>query len=251
MAESSVKTALVIVSHSQTLARGVVELAVQMAPDVPLLAAAGTADGGIGTSYDRIEAAVSEARAKGLEVVVFTDLGSATMTVESVLEFYADEPVYFADAPLVEAVVAGAVTAQQGEDARSVLASALQARQLWSADAAGPDHDATSHPAMEADRETVPPTVTATHADGDTASAHLTIGEPEGLHARPAALLAQLVNASGTRVHINGVEANSVLALMSAGIRHGDQVQVQVSGPQAQAVLEQIAHKLTAGFNAS
>ena len=39
---------LVIVSHSEKLAEGVVELTEQMARDVPLRAAAGTDDGRIG-----------------------------------------------------------------------------------------------------------------------------------------------------------------------------------------------------------
>ena len=43
---------LVFVSHSARIAEGVVELARQMAPGVRLVAAGGTDDGGIGTSYE-------------------------------------------------------------------------------------------------------------------------------------------------------------------------------------------------------
>ena len=53
---------LVIVSHSVALADGVVELASQMAKDVPLRAAGGTDDGRIGTSYDKVSDAVTELR---------------------------------------------------------------------------------------------------------------------------------------------------------------------------------------------
>lgn len=229
---SGVKTALVIVSHSETLARGVVELASQMAADVRFLPAAGREDGGIGTSYERIETAVAQARGDDLEVVILTDLGSATMTVESVMEFYEDEPVYFADAPLVEGAVSAAVAAQQGKDGRGVYDAALEACRMWSASQSAK----TPAPGGDAD---------------DFASARLEVGEPEGLHARPAALLAQMVNASGTEVTVNGVEANSVLTLMAAGIRHGDSVEVQVRGPNAAQVLEQISAKITGGFCAS
>ena len=77
---------LVIVSHSVKLAEGVVELAAQMAQDVALRAAGGTEDGRIGTSFELVAAAVAELRAAGHEVAILTDLGSATMTVEAVLE---------------------------------------------------------------------------------------------------------------------------------------------------------------------
>ncbi|NTS21895.1 PTS fructose transporter subunit IIA, partial [Bacteroides fragilis] len=50
-----------------------------------------------------MESAINDLLGEGLAVVVLTDLGSATMTVESVLEFLDDEPVKFVDAPLVEA----------------------------------------------------------------------------------------------------------------------------------------------------
>ena len=54
----SARVSFVIVSHSVSLAVGVCELAAQMAPDVRFEAAGGTDDGRIGTSYDRVEAAL-------------------------------------------------------------------------------------------------------------------------------------------------------------------------------------------------
>uniref|UniRef100_UPI0035CB0AD5 TMEM165/GDT1 family protein n=1 Tax=uncultured Jatrophihabitans sp. TaxID=1610747 RepID=UPI0035CB0AD5 len=68
---------LVVVSHSTALADGVVELARQMAPDVDLVAAGGTDDGGLGTSFDRITAALDAPPTGG--VVVLYDLGSALL----------------------------------------------------------------------------------------------------------------------------------------------------------------------------
>jgi len=128
-----VTVALVIVSHSVKLADGVVELAEQMARDVPLRAAAGTGDGRIGASFDKVNDAVTELRLAGHDVVILTDLGSATMTVESVLDFLdADEQehVRFADGPLVEGAVAAAVTAQVGGTLEAVAQAAL-ARELF------------------------------------------------------------------------------------------------------------------------
>ncbi len=133
MSKTDGGVALVIVSHSAQLADGVVELAAQMAKDVALRAAGGTDDGRIGTSFDKVSAAVAELRAAGHDVAILTDLGSANMTVESVLDFLDDtdaEHVRFADGPLVEGAVAAAVTAQIGGDLDAVVAAA-RARELF------------------------------------------------------------------------------------------------------------------------
>ena len=102
---------LVVVSHSSKIADGAVELAAQMAPDVLILPAGGTDDGRIGTSLDKVMAALEQAAGDG--VVVLADLGSAVMTAESAVEFAADPgSVLIADAPIVEGLVAAAVAAQ-------------------------------------------------------------------------------------------------------------------------------------------
>jgi len=124
---------LVIVSHSAKLADGVVELASQMARDVQLRAAGGTDDGRIGTSFDKVSAAITELRDAGLDVAILTDLGSATMTVDSVLEFLDEDEaahVKFSDGPLVEGAVSAAVTAQVGGDLDAVVAAG-RARELF------------------------------------------------------------------------------------------------------------------------
>jgi PTS hybrid protein len=129
-----VTVALVIVSHSAQLADGVVELAAQMARNVELRAAGGTDDGRIGTSFDKVNDAVTELRAAGHDVAILTDLGSATMTVESVLDFLDEEElehVKFSDGPLVEGAVSAAVTAQVGGDLDAVVAAG-RARELFS-----------------------------------------------------------------------------------------------------------------------
>ena len=125
--------ALVIVSHSAKLAEGVVELASQMARDVELRAAGGTDDGRIGPAVDKVNDAVAELRAAGYDVAILTDLGSATMTVEAVLDFFDDDElahVKFSDGPLVEGAVSAAVTAQVGGDLDAVVAAG-RARELF------------------------------------------------------------------------------------------------------------------------
>jgi PTS hybrid protein len=122
--------AFVIVSHSAKLAQGVVELAQQMAKDVEFRAAGGTDDGGIGTSFDAIYSAVEELTEAGHQVVLLTDLGSADMTVEAVLEVVDGDVVRFCPGPLVEGAVAAAVTAQVGGDLDAV-AEAAKARDIF------------------------------------------------------------------------------------------------------------------------
>ena len=63
---------LVVVTHSAKIADGAAELAAQMAPDVLILPAGGTDDGRIGTSLEKVMAALEQASGDG--VVVLTDL---------------------------------------------------------------------------------------------------------------------------------------------------------------------------------
>jgi PTS hybrid protein len=115
---------LVVVSHSARLAAGVVEVVAQMAPDVTVVPAGGTADGGIGTDFDAVSAAVEQADG-GAGVVVLYDLGSARMVAEMAVEV-ADN-ARLADAPLVEGTVAAAVSAQGGADVTEVAHAAEDA----------------------------------------------------------------------------------------------------------------------------
>lgn len=92
--------AFVIVSHSAEWP-GVVELAQQMAKDVEFRAAGGTEDGGIGTSFDLIYAAVEELTGAGHQVVLLTDLWARPTTTwgRSVLEMVDPEQVHWCPGP--------------------------------------------------------------------------------------------------------------------------------------------------------
>lgn len=127
------RVGIVIASHSDLLARGVAELAGQMAPGVAIGAAGGLEDGGLGTSYDRIEAALEAVLAAvdgpGSGAVVLTDLGSATMTAESVVEMSeAPERIRLVDTALVEGAVAAAVRAEVGDSLDDVARAAASVR---------------------------------------------------------------------------------------------------------------------------
>ena len=104
---------LVLVSHSEKLATGLKELLAEMAPDTPVLLAAGLEDGSIGTDATRIEETLNTLDDDG---VVLTDIGSATMNTELALELYSGErAVRFIDAPLVEGAFLAAVLSGQSK----------------------------------------------------------------------------------------------------------------------------------------
>lgn len=226
------KVGLVLVSHSAKLAEGLAELAGQMAADVRIAAAGGLESGEIGTSYDLIETAINNLLGEGLAVVVLTDLGSATMTVESVLEFLDDEPVKFVDAPLVEAAIAAATAAQQGDDLDAVAVAAERAIEVF-----------------------VPKQVaegTAGVADGDAYSRSATVADAAGLHARPAAKVAEMAAEAAGDIVIafddDRADADSAMMLMSLGAAQGDTV--TVSGQSAdKEVIDKIADAIAEGLD--
>jgi PTS hybrid protein len=119
---------LVLVSHSEDIARGLAQLAQQMAgPDVAIHPAGGLPGGGLGTDDDRVREAIRHANS-GDGVVVIGDLGSAILTVRHVLERRVNGNVKLADAPFVEGAVAAAVVASVGADVEQVAKAAEEAR---------------------------------------------------------------------------------------------------------------------------
>ena len=122
---------LLIVSHSAQLAAGVQEFASQVAGDeVKIAAAGGAADGSLGTSVERIwEGLQTVASPDG--VLILIDMGSAAISVETVLEHFSGGPTLISDAPLVEGAYLAALEATvKGATLEQVAAAALQARDL-------------------------------------------------------------------------------------------------------------------------
>lgn len=121
---------VVLVSHSPKLAEGLAELVRELGGDqVPVIAAGGMDDGSLGTSYGRIEQAVSEAD-QGVGVLLLGDLGSSLLTVKTLLDEHVgrEARAVLADAPFVEGAVAAVVTASAGGDLEAVRAAAEEAR---------------------------------------------------------------------------------------------------------------------------
>ena len=125
---------IVIVSHSAQLAEGVAELAGQMAQGkVTIAVAGGTAEGRLGTSVEKILAALHQVAGPD-GILVLLDLGSAVMATEMAVEAFAHDSPYvvvtISPAPLVEGAVIAAVEASVGNSLEEVAEAAVAAATL-------------------------------------------------------------------------------------------------------------------------
>lgn len=224
---------LVLVSHSEKLAAGVAELIAQMAPDCPLAVAAGVDDPDhpIGTDAVKIGAAIEKTMTED-GLVILVDLGSAILSAQTALDLLAPElaaKVRIAPAPFVEGALAAAVAATTGALREQVVkdaSAALRAKQ----EALGGVADA------------VPPAIAFSPLSPDAVCETLTVVDPHGLHARPAArLVAALAPLDAQmRLEKSGRFAdprrlNDIAALQ---VRKGDVITLYATGKEAQAALQ-------------
>ena len=112
---------LVIVSHSDSLAKSVVELTKIMASIAQIASAGGLEDGSFGTSFEKIKAAIESVYTDD-GVLVLMDMGSAVMTTEMVIEMLEDKKVEMVDCPLVEGAVVASIDAAAGMDFEAIKA---------------------------------------------------------------------------------------------------------------------------------
>ena len=223
---------IVVVSHSEKIADGAVELAAQMAPNVVILAAGGTGDGRIGTSLEKVMAALDKA-AGGDGAVILADLGSAVMTAESALEFVDDpEKFLLADAPLVEGLVAASVAAQGGADVAGVKRAAEAVR--------GPAHgNDTGRQMVEEGSLT---------GRGPDFTGDFELINQAGMHARPAAKIAGGLSSLAADVTVNGVDGASMTALMTLAAGKGSVLHVEAWGADAERAVNYVGGLVQAGF---
>lgn len=220
---------LVLVSHIRALAEGVAELAREMAPEVRVRPAGGLPDGGSGTDFEAVSAALAEADT-GAGAVLLYDLGSGQMTAELAVEALDDpDTARVVDAPLVEGAVAAAVAAQGGADLDGVARAAAEAGTAGAEAGQSPGEQPS-----EITRE-------------------LELRNEIGLHARPAALLARTLTGLDANVTValgdNEADAASVLAVMGLGARQGDRVVVRAGGPDAQQAVDRIVALVERNFD--
>src|ERR671937_997412 len=228
---------IVIVSHSETLAAGVRELAAEMAgPDVRVELAGGLAEeGALGTDAVRVMEAIGRADS-GEGVLVLMDLGSAVLSAETALDFMTPEQresVLLCEAPLVEGAVAAAVAARLGRPLAGV--------------AKGPGGGLKGRAArLGAGEPAAPAPVAAPAGDGETL--RLEVRNPLGLHARPAARFVQTAAAFDAIIDVTNLTSgrgpasgSSLNGLATLGVRQGHEILVTARGPQAEAALAALA----------
>ena len=239
---------IVIVSHSSAIAQGVVELARQMGGEGVAIEAAGGLDepgNPIGTDAVLVLAAIEKADS-GDGVLVLMDLGSAVMSAEVALDMLAEEQrarVYLCEAPLVEGAVGAAAAARVGEDLEGV---AREAR--------GGLHGKAAHLGVEQSQDTVK-TAPEEPDTGSFKELRLTVVNPLGLHARPAARFVRTAGDFDAKIEVSNlttgkgpVTARSLNAIATLGVRRDHEINIRARGPQASDALAALQVLADEGF---
>ncbi|MFK3835472.1 phosphoenolpyruvate--protein phosphotransferase [Microbacterium sp. NPDC087868] len=237
---------IVAVSHSARLGEAALELALQMVQGpgarVRVAAGAGTdADGTpiLGTDAVAVAEAIDELAGDCDGVLVLMDLGSAVLSAELALELrLSDVPVRLAPAPFVEGLLAAVVSAAAGGDLDTVAAEASAALGAKTGQLGA--------------EEPVPEPVPPSRPAGDAQTRRVLVRNPQGLHARPAALIAEASGGVDVRLRRlpDGPEAAaaSLSRLLILGARQGDEIEISARGADAAGALDRIAALFDDGF---
>ncbi|MBV8593253.1 MAG: PTS-dependent dihydroxyacetone kinase phosphotransferase subunit DhaM [Caulobacteraceae bacterium] len=114
---------IVIVSHSPKVAEGAADMVRQMVgEEVPLAWTGGNSEGGLGTSFESIKAAIRRAWSDA-GVAVLVDLGGAETNSEMAIESLPAaerKRVVVCNAPVVEGAVVAATEASGGSNLETV-----------------------------------------------------------------------------------------------------------------------------------
>ena len=233
---------ILIISHSAAIARGVKELADQMAKGhVRIAAAGGTHDGGLGTSADLIVAAIEELRGVAA-VLALVDMGSAVMSAEMALEL-SEVTFLISGAPLVEGALVAAVEALRPEATLAqVAAAAVRALETKGVDPSPvlPNAETLVIPAPS----------------GVITEAILTVHNPVGLHMRPAKEFVQAAIRFASTVRVSNLDrpdraegnAKSMIEVMKLGVTSGQRIRVRATGDDASAVVAALSKLVAENF---
>lgn len=233
---------IVIVSHSYRLAEGVKELADSlMGGRVPIATAGGLDEVTLGTSAEKIMNAIRSVWSDD-GVLVLIDMGSAVLNTKLALELLPDgisQKIFVSNAPLVEGTLMAALKVDAGGDLSQVIEDIARANHFPKS-----EEDSISTPIKE---EAV---------KNGRAERVVTIVNRDGIHARSAAKLVQLVKSCGANVFISKigasrapVRANSLFNLLSLGGKQGDQLLISIVGERGQDALDLICELFQSGFN--
>ena len=241
-------TGLVVVSHSRALADSAVALASEMlhGSQVRIEVAAGLDATTFGTDATAIVEAITSAD-DGVGVVVLMDLGSAVLSAEMALDMIDPairDRVVLCPAPLVEGLVVAAVSAAGGATPAEVAAEAigsLAAKQSHVNPPPSPSVATAGGAEVGADEDLLPDSE-------DLPSVVVKIGNPHGLHARPAARLVQEARLFDARIKLRNLDtgagpvpATSLSRVATLGALFGHRVELTATGSQAREALDHLA----------
>jgi dihydroxyacetone kinase phosphotransfer subunit len=242
---------IVIVSHSQNLAQGVLELATQMTQGkVNIGVAAGVDDPEhpIGTDAIAIMQAIEDVYCSS-GVLLMVDMGSAILSSEMALELIDSEKakhVYICAAPIMEGTMSASVAAASGMPIDAVISeahSALQAKyQLL---------NQTHHlaPAVAEIKDT------AANIIDDGLEFTWLVKNAHGLHARPTATIVGAIASFDAEAKLyhgeNMANAKSLNSIAVLGVQKGDIITLRAQGPDAKALLDAFSFLAQGNFGES
>ena len=239
---------IVAVSHSARLGEAALELALQMVQGggvrVRVAAGAGAdADGApiLGTDAVAVAAEIDDLASDCDGVLVLMDLGSAVLSAELALELRSsDVPVRLTPAPFVEGLLAAVVSAAAGGSLDLVAAEASAALGAKTGQLGGPEDASAAGEARPGEPQP------------DAVTRVVVVRNPLGIHARPAALIAEASVGADVRLRLlpDGPDASaaSLSRMLILGAAQGDDVELSASGAGAEAVLERVAALFDDGF---
>ncbi len=249
---------LVIVSHSAQLAAGVAELAGQMVQGkTPIATAGGGVDDILGTSADKILAAIQSVDGPD-GVLVLLDLGSALLSAEVALEMLDDEQrehTRLSFAPLVEGAVAAAVEASVGhilvqvQQAAEKTASREQLQMLKPV-----SQEEESSVPVGAEGIEMPSAERSPSTDQlqEVYETQLVLTNHAGLHARPAGLFVQTAARFQAKIQVQKggrqTDAASISGVLSLGARQGETITLRASGSDAEDAIHALSELVQANF---
>ena len=238
---------IVIVTHSEELAIGVAQLASQMAGEesVPIFSAGGTEDGRLGTSFEKVTQALEQALEEGDGVLILMDLGSAVMVTQMAIESLpedAQKRIHMTNAPLTEGAIAAVVASAGGEEIDGVRRAAEQALATPKVPEATPVEPVAAAPPDESDAE--------------EKSVELTIPNPTGLHARPAARFVRTAMRFEADITVQNVthgrpraNAKSMMEVANTGTAwQGERIRITAEGDEAEEALGALRTLVENGF---
>lgn len=243
---------ILLVSHSQPLALAVKEIAEQMlgGGTGQISVAAGLQEGTeLGTDAAAIAAALMEMESDSVEpqeYLLLVDLGSAIISAQMALEFVDEDLAarcQISSAPLVEGAVAAAALAASGQTLAQVAAEARRALEpkvqligdvcVSTGKGSNPEEPDGGKPDNREGETSKLPILKSS-----AWKRQFVVADEAGLHARPAAQIAQLTGQSGLIVSAqilgSGCEevadAGSMLQLTTLGVVSGQALVLQVTG---------------------